>query len=136
MEEDYINNEIVKKVTDELSAQNENLYYTILNLKNKINSLDKKNAELRIKLLDLEELNLDNLNNKALFKENMNSLEIKSLCSELKTKMTDMEKSFSKETKVYKKNIIPDLNDVKKVYGKFLDGSSTNVVGDIKLKNM
>lgn len=113
--------DIVNKVSVELSAKHENVYASILSLKDEIKVLDKKNNELQNQLFDIEVSNLENKNTQILFKENLDMDKVKSLCTKLKDKVDRIAGVFSKENDLYKYMIMSDFEDVKNISKEFND---------------
>ena len=111
--------DIVNKISVELSAKHENVYSSILTLKDEIKNLDKKNNELQNKLFDIEISNLENKHTQIIFKENLDMDKIKSLCLKLKNKVDRIAGVFSKEDDLYKYMIMSDFDDVKKISKEF-----------------
>lgn len=111
--------DIVNKVSVELSAKHENVYSSILALKNEIKDLDKKNNELQNELFDIEVANLDTKNTQILFKDNLDMDKVKSLCTKLKDKVDRIAGVFSKEDDLYKYMIMSDFDDVKNISKEF-----------------
>lgn len=111
--------DIVNKVSVELSSKHENVYSSILSLKDEIKSLDKKNNELQNQLFDIEISNLENKNTQILFKDNMDMDKVKSLCTKLKDKVDRIAGVFSKENDLYKYMIMSDFEDVKNISKEF-----------------
>lgn len=113
--------DIVNKVSKELSAKHENVYASILSLKDEIKTLDKKNNELQNQLFDIEVANLENKNTQILFKENLDMEKVKNLCTKLKDKVDRIAGVFSKEDDLYKYMIMSDFEDVKNISKEFND---------------
>lgn len=111
--------DIVNRVSVELSAKHENVYSSILSLKDEIKDLDKKNTELQNQLFDIEVANLENKNTQILFKENLDMEKVKSLCTKLKDKVDRIAGVFSKEDDLYKYMIMSDFEDVKNISKEF-----------------
>lgn len=111
--------DIVNRVSVELSAKHENVYSSILSLKNEIKDLDKKNNELQNQLFDIEVSNLENKNTQILFKENLDMEKVKILCTKLKDKVDRIAGVFSKEDDLYKYMIMSDFEDVKNISKEF-----------------
>ena len=107
-------NDIVNKVSNELSSKNENLYASILSLKDEINNFAQKNNELQNKLFDIENVNSESKNTQILFKENPEMEKVKSLCTQLKDKVDRISGVFSKENEIYKNMVMSDFEEVKK----------------------
>lgn len=126
----YNENDIVNKVSNELSKKHENVYASIISLKDEIKDFDKKNNELQNKLFDIEISNLESKNTQILFKENLDMEKVKYLCTKLKDKVDRIAGVFSKEDDLYKYMIMSDFEDVKNISKEFNEVCSGKGIGN------
>ncbi|MBP3597523.1 MAG: hypothetical protein J6J60_09075 [Clostridia bacterium] len=126
-------NDIVNKVSNELSEKNENVYVSILSLKEEINNFAQKNNELQNKLFDIENVNLESKNTQILFKENPEMEKVKILCTQLKDKIDRISDVFSKENEIYKNKVMSDFEEVKNISKEFNKFISINEIENLKM---
>ena len=85
-----------------LSSKHEEIYDSVLELKEEIKNLKIKNSKLQNDMFKNEIKKIESNEINIIFKENLNSNDIKNLCQLLKEKSTKIAAVFSKDDETYK----------------------------------
>lgn len=117
--------EEMSKLSVLLSSKHDEIYNSVLELKEEIQELKIKNSKLRNQIFEkeVEEIKIQDIN--IIFKENLESNEIKCLCQLVKEKSTKIAAIFSKENSTYKYMIMSEnfnANEISKVFNETLEG--------------
>lgn len=101
--ENYNNEyEQMTKLSVLLSSKHEEIYDSVLELKEEIKNLKIKNSKLQNDMFKNEIKKIESNEINIIFKENLNSNDIKNLCQLLKEKSTKIAAVFSKDDETYK----------------------------------
>lgn len=108
-----------------LSSKHEEIYNSVIELKEEIKNLKIRNNKLQNEIFESEITKIETKPINILFKEDLSSNDIKNLCQLLKEKSTKIAAVFSKENDIYKYMIMSEnfnSNEISKTFNTMLNG--------------
>lgn len=131
--------EVVDKIGSLLSLKHDEIYDGVILLKQEIDNLKKEKNRLKNEIFENRVESLEVQDNIILFEENLESDDIKVLCTKVKEKANKISAVFSENNEIYRFMMMSDNIDLKELSNKFrkdlnakCGGNSVLVQGQIE----